>query len=123
MMSVRDDLFCKDRKCPICQSPVKFEVPMMHGKIPYKNKDKIGKKSRVVDITCSNSCYKLITNFSWFHSGKFYRCNMFLVFDKIFMLHNIDRRKQKKEIEKEIRKSIEYYKKDFRYVAEILENC
>lgn len=119
---MKNNLFCEDRKCPICGSRVKIEVAKMFDKVPYKKRGKPVKLSKVVDITCFNGCYKIETNFSWFHSGRFYRCNMFSIFNNFFVLHNTNSRKIKKEIEKEIQKLISYYKKDFRYIAEILEN-
>lgn len=88
------DIFCIDRKCPICNK--KMEI------LKYKTMPE-------EDVSCINDCYSVISRYDQ------YFVYIFGDFQIMMSKNNID-----KEIEKSIVEKINYWKENDRYLVEIL---
>lgn len=96
------DVYCKDKKCPICEGHMKH--------------------LRDDSLRCTNNCYNLILadyfmgNIS--HFVMFFPINGCTNDPKDYLCLSHD---SSSEILEEVKQRIEYWKKDYRYLAEILE--
>lgn len=106
------DIYCKKGICLICGSKLK----KVHPTIRFKPKVNI-------PYFCSNGCYKME---SWGHMVPYkaivhYESRVFTIFGEVYTFSSLHSREEKKKVKKNLIERIEYLKKDYRYLAEILE--
>lgn len=94
------DIYCKDRKCPICERDLEEDHDLIH---LYSSPD----------YFCPNRCYQLIYYLTFVD---------IMVFDKTFDEMPLeDPEKTMKRRVNELRDLIKYWKKNDRYLMRILE--
>lgn len=91
------DIYCKNNKCPICEKDIKW----------------FG-KSRL-RCSCDNGCYGFDR---WMKEGM---GGTFVIFGEVIDINRHGTGRYKEYKFNEVKERIEYWREDYRYLAEILE--
>ena len=91
------DIYCKDDKCPICEADIEWY---------YKSK---------LRCSCKNGCYGFDR---WKKEGM---GGTFVIFGEVMDIHKYGTKEYRDYKLNEVKERIEYWKEDYRYLAEILE--